>query len=55
MAPNAIPEGFVDGKTVAEKILLALELEENEYRLGITKVSIRNRFRSRLSNDAVYA
>ena len=38
MAPNAIPEGFVDGKTVAGKILAALEMDENEYKIGSTKV-----------------
>lgn len=38
LAPNAIPEGFVDGKVVTGKILEALQMDENEYRLGITKV-----------------
>merc|ERR1719342_1576793 len=38
LAPNAIPEGFVDGKTVADKILSALQLDNNEYKLGTTKV-----------------
>ncbi|KAK6169002.1 hypothetical protein SNE40_020136 [Patella caerulea] len=38
LAPNAIPEGFVEGKTVATKILQALELDTNEYKLGSTKV-----------------
>ena len=41
LAPNAIPQGFVDGKVVTEKILTALQLEANEYRLGITKVFFR--------------
>ena len=38
LAPNAIPQGFADGKVVTEKILLALQLDPAEYRLGNTKV-----------------
>ncbi|XP_071106369.1 myosin heavy chain, striated muscle-like [Haliotis cracherodii] len=38
LAPNAIPEGFVEGKIVAGKILDALELNKEEFRLGNTKV-----------------
>ncbi|KAK7097804.1 myosin heavy chain, striated muscle-like [Littorina saxatilis] len=38
LAPNAIPTGFVDGKQVTDKILTALQLDPNEYRLGTTKV-----------------
>ena len=41
LAPNAIPAGFVDGKVVTEKVLLALALDQNEYRLGHTKVFFR--------------
>ena len=41
LAPNAIPSGFVDGKVVTEKVLLALQLDLNEYRLGHTKVFFR--------------
>jgi len=37
-AANAVPEGFVDGKTITGNILKALELDEESYRLGITKV-----------------
>jgi len=33
-----IPPGFVDGKVVSEKVLLALQLDTNDYRLGHTKV-----------------
>lgn len=33
-----MPQGFTDGKVVAEKVLLALALDPNEYRLGTTKV-----------------
>ena len=38
LAPNAIPQGFADGKLVAEKVLLALQLDPAEYKLGTTKV-----------------
>ena len=38
MAPNAIPQGFVEGKQVTDKILTALQMDPNEYRLGTTKV-----------------
>ena len=38
MAPNAIPQGFVDGKQVSDKILAALQMDPNEYKLGNTKV-----------------
>lgn len=38
LAPNAIPAGFMDGKKAADKLIEALQLEENEYRVGTTKV-----------------
>merc|ERR1719228_2835096 len=38
LAPNAIPEGFVDGKKVTANILEAMQLDKGEYRLGNTKV-----------------
>ena len=38
LSPNAIPQGFTDGKQVTEKVLLALQLDPAEYRLGTTKV-----------------
>ncbi len=42
LAPNAIPQGsFVDGKIVTEKVLAALQLDANDYRLGHTKVFFR--------------
>jgi myosin heavy chain 6/7 len=42
LAPNAIPQGFVDGKQVTDKILTALQLDTAEYRLGTTKVRARD-------------
>ena len=41
LAPNAIPQGFVDGKIVTEKVLGALQLDQNDYRIGHTKVFFR--------------
>jgi len=41
LAPNAVPQGFVDGKIVTEKVLAALQLDNNDYRLGHTKVFFR--------------
>lgn len=41
LAPNAIPQGFVDAKVVAEKVLVALQMDQNEYKLGHTKVFFR--------------
>merc|ERR1719228_3131354 len=38
LAPNAIPDGFVDGKVVTGNILEAMQLDKGEYRLGNTKV-----------------
>lgn len=41
LAPNAIPSGFVEAKKVTESILSSLQLEANDYRLGLTKVFFR--------------
>ena len=38
LAPNAIPQGFVEGKQVTDKILTAIQLDTNLYRLGNTKI-----------------
>uniref|UniRef100_A0A1I8G2C5 Myosin motor domain-containing protein n=1 Tax=Macrostomum lignano TaxID=282301 RepID=A0A1I8G2C5_9PLAT len=38
LAPNAIPEGFVEGKVVSGNILEAVQLDKQQYRLGTTKV-----------------
>jgi hypothetical protein len=37
LAPNAIPAGFVDGKVASEKVLAALNMDD-DYRIGHTKV-----------------
>lgn len=41
LAPNVIPQGFVDGKVVTEKVITALQLDQNEFRLGHTKIFFR--------------
>lgn len=38
MAPNVIPDGFVDGRQVTEKLLEATQLDKNLYQCGNTKV-----------------
>jgi len=38
LAPNAIPKGFVDAKKATENILKDVQLSEELYRLGTTKV-----------------
>ena len=38
LAPKAIPPGFVDGMKATEKLVEALNLEENEFRMGYSKV-----------------
>ena len=39
LAPSAIPEGFVEGKEVTGKVLEALNMDNDQYKLGHTKVS----------------
>merc|ERR1712048_6846 len=41
LAASAIPSGFIDGKVACEKLVGALQLDESEYRVGMTKVFFR--------------
>lgn len=41
LAPTAVSGQFMDGKKACEKLLGAMQLEENEYRIGNTKVFFR--------------
>jgi myosin heavy subunit len=41
LAASAIPPGFIDGKLACEKLIEALQLDENEFRIGLTKVFFR--------------
>ena len=39
MAPNAVPEGFVDGKDASSAVLAAIpDFDQDSYRCGHTKV-----------------
>merc|ERR1712142_1274401 len=37
LAASATPPGYIDGKTASEKLIEALQLDENEFRIGLTK------------------
>merc|ERR1711881_157378 len=41
LAASAIPPGFIDGKVAAEKLIEALQLDQSEYRVGLTKIFFR--------------
>ncbi|XP_075588361.1 myosin heavy chain isoform X7 [Dermatophagoides farinae] len=41
LAPTAVPKGFVDAKVAAEKVLSAIQLDENDFRYGHTKIFFR--------------
>merc|ERR1712042_331366 len=41
LAASAIPPGYIDGKVACEKLLEALQLDENKFRIGLTKVFFR--------------
>ncbi|XP_027716701.1 myosin-14 [Vombatus ursinus] len=41
LTPSAIPKGFMDGKQACEKMIQALELDPNLYRVGQSKIFFR--------------
>ncbi|KAJ0001039.1 hypothetical protein NQD34_006059 [Periophthalmus magnuspinnatus] len=41
LTPNAIPKGFMDGKQACERMIQALELDCNLYRIGQSKIFFR--------------
>merc|ERR1719208_608400 len=41
LTPNVIPKGFMDGKKACEKMIIALELDPNLYRIGQSKIFFR--------------
>ncbi|XP_046352829.1 myosin heavy chain, non-muscle-like isoform X3 [Haliotis rufescens] len=41
LTPNAIPRGFMDGKKAVEKMISALELDGNLFRVGQSKIFFR--------------
>jgi hypothetical protein len=42
LAPTILPKGFVDAKIATEKLIKEINLDENEFRFGNTKVTIFN-------------
>lgn len=40
LAPTVIPKSFVDARQITEKLVKAIHVDEQEYCLGSTKVSI---------------
>lgn len=40
LAPTALPKGFVDAKVATQKITEAIQLDENDHKIGHTKVRI---------------
>ncbi|KAM6966567.1 myosin-10 isoform 3-T3 [Tautogolabrus adspersus] len=41
LTPNAIPKGFMDGKQACERMIRALELDGNLFRIGQSKIFFR--------------
>uniref|UniRef100_A0A8C8GBM5 Myosin, heavy chain 10, non-muscle n=1 Tax=Oncorhynchus tshawytscha TaxID=74940 RepID=A0A8C8GBM5_ONCTS len=41
LTPNAIPKGFMDGKQACERMVKALELDPNLFRIGQSKIFFR--------------
>ncbi|GFY55713.1 myosin heavy chain, muscle [Trichonephila inaurata madagascariensis] len=41
LAPNSLPNGFIDAKAATEKLCEAIKLESTDFRLGLTKVFFR--------------
>ncbi|XP_008115390.2 myosin-10 isoform X5 [Anolis carolinensis] len=41
LTPNAIPKGFMDGKQACERMIKALELDPNLFRIGQSKIFFR--------------
>merc|ERR1739848_403958 len=41
LTPNVIPKGFMDGKKAFEKMINALELDPNLFRIGQSKIFFR--------------
>ncbi|XP_053865869.1 myosin-10-like isoform X2 [Malaclemys terrapin pileata] len=41
LTSNAIPKGFMDGKQACERMIKALELDDNLYRIGQSKIFFR--------------
>nr|CAD7462020.1 unnamed protein product [Timema tahoe] len=54
LTPNVIPKGFMDGKRACEKMILALELDPNLYRVGQSKIFFRAGVLAHLEEERDY-
>ncbi|CAF4206252.1 unnamed protein product, partial [Rotaria sp. Silwood2] len=42
LCPNVIPKGFMNGKAASQKMIKIFELDDNLYRIGLTKIFFRS-------------
>lgn len=54
LTPNVIPKGFMDGKKACEKMIQALELDGNLYRVGQSKIFFRAGVLAHLEEERDY-
>nr|XP_018907941.1 PREDICTED: myosin heavy chain, non-muscle isoform X2 [Bemisia tabaci] len=54
LTPNVIPKGFMDGKKACEKMIQALELDPNLYRVGQSKIFFRAGVLAHLEEERDY-
>ncbi|XP_037927141.1 myosin heavy chain, non-muscle isoform X1 [Hermetia illucens] len=54
LTPNVIPKGFMDGKKACEKMIQALELDQNLYRVGQSKIFFRAGVLAHLEEERDY-
>lgn len=54
LTPNVIPKGFMDGKKACEKMIQALELDNNLYRVGQSKIFFRAGVLAHLEEERDY-
>ncbi|KAM4604324.1 myosin-10 isoform 1-T1 [Polymixia lowei] len=51
LTPNAIPKGFMDGKQACERMIRALELDPNLFRIGQSKIFFRTGVLAQLEEE----
>nr|CAG4640602.1 EOG090X00BY [Eulimnadia texana] len=54
LTPNVIPKGFMDGKKACEKMIAALELDPNLFRVGQSKIFFRAGVLAHLEEERDY-
>ncbi|XP_049801575.1 myosin heavy chain, non-muscle isoform X2 [Schistocerca nitens] len=54
LTPNVIPKGFMDGKKACEKMIQALELDPNLFRIGQSKIFFRAGVLAHLEEERDY-